>query len=235
MSTDTLHQPLSTVVQLKLEDVRKIEQKSKNLVFGYVRNVQRSFPTNIVYYTIPTLITHWILLYYYIWEKIDEDNCAPEYALSKDNRVITLQQNWSSGAVYFKKVLKSGIHRWKFRILYVNDEHYWMTIGVFKTKTDKSRVSACRVDNFSEEYGYGWLVNYQQISARWSRYGHRDCKAGDIIQMILNLNDWTLRYILNGKDLGVAWNNIEKTTYKAVVSANNKDDSIEFVSYEKLD
>ena len=71
MSVDNLHQsigidqPLSTAVKVKLEDVRKIEQKCKNLVFD-MRHVQRSFPRNIVYYTIPTLITHWILLSLYL-------------------------------------------------------------------------------------------------------------------------------------------------------------------------
>ena len=73
-----------------------------------------------------------------------------------------------------------------------------MTIVYLKPKLI-TKVSACRVDNFSTEHGYGFL-NYQQISAEWT--GMVIEIANLEISLKWNLNDWTLSYILNGKDLG---------------------------------
>ena len=69
---------------------------------------------------------------------------------------------------------------------------------------------------------------------RSSKYGERKCLSGDVIDMILDLEKLELSYIVNGKNFGVAFTEIEKTEYRAVVSANVVDDAIEFVSYQCL-
>ena len=54
--------------------VKNIDQNVKDFVYGYIRNEQKLFPDNF-YYTIPSLVTHWILLYYFINEHFDEKCC----------------------------------------------------------------------------------------------------------------------------------------------------------------
>ena len=74
----------------------------------------------------------------------------------------------------------------------------------------------------------------------WDRVGHQLCagnnelwdksgrpcyyancrwrETGDILEMILDLNEKTLRYILNGKDCGIAFNDIDDGSYRLAVT-----------------
>ena len=229
-----------------LEDVKKVDQRSTYCVFGYIRRMQSLFPSENIYYTIPALVIHWCLLYYFVDEQFGEDNLGMGYKLSKNNKIMKLIKN-KFGAVYLRHTVKTGIHRWKFKILKVNDHHYYMSIGIFKTK---NKVKAgCRVDKFRADDGYGWIINCQRTTTikgsrdagrgrrmpRRARYGIRDCITGDIIEMILDLNQGNLSYVVNGEDWGVAFANIEITSYRAAVSANRTDDGMELISYQQID
>ena len=48
-----------------LKKVNRIGQKSKDIVFGYVRKIQLSFPSDNTYFNIVDLVIHLILLYFY--------------------------------------------------------------------------------------------------------------------------------------------------------------------------
>ena len=57
-----------------------------------------------------------------------------------------------------------------------------------------------------------------------SLYGEKDqfMKQGDKIEMILNMKEGTLRYIVNDKDYGIAFEDIDKTKkYRLAVRLNN--------------
>ena len=109
-----------------------------------------------------------------------------------------------------------------------------MSIGIFKTKNKVECATGTRVDKFGTDLGYGWIVNYRQLTSR-TRYGTRECASGDIIEMILDFNKLTLSYTVNGdiNNWGIAWKNIEQTSYRAVVSANQAGDGIQFLSYQE--
>ena len=117
----------------RLEDVKRIDERSKDCLSGYIRQIQKLFPTDNVYYTIPTLVIHWILLYYYVWEQFDPNNCGEGYVLSDDNKILTLKAEYGRLA-YLTTIVESGVHEWKFKILQVNCSHYFMSIGIFKVK-----------------------------------------------------------------------------------------------------
>ena len=53
------------------------------------------------------------------------------------------------------------------------------------------------------------------------------------MEMILNLRQLTLSFVVNGTDFWVAFDGVStKTTYRAVVSMNRANDAIELISYE---
>ena len=218
---------------LTLEDIKKIDQESKDVIYGYVKGIQKLFPADIVYFTIPTLVIHWVLLYHYIGDQIDDSKLSEQYALSCENTVITVQTGRISDFVPFQKVVENGIHQWKFKILKVNEDRLFMTLGIAKANIE---IYCDRVDNFKERDGYGWMMNCNTLT-NWTSYtkGNKVCVSGDIIGMILNLNAMTLSYIVNDEDWGVAYDDIEQTAYRAVVSANCKGDAIQFISYEQIE
>ena len=53
--------------------------------------------------------------------------------------------------------------------------------------------------------------------------------------MTLDLNQNILSYSVNGESWGIAYQSIEPTMYQAVVSANDKHDSIQLLSYQNLE
>ena len=55
-----------------LEESKLADQKSRDLVFGFIKEAQRLFPID-TYYNIPALITHVCLVYYYIKEYFDPE------------------------------------------------------------------------------------------------------------------------------------------------------------------
>ena len=54
-----------------LEDIKSIDQKIKDVIHGYIRNVQKEMPQDNIYFTIPALVIHWIMIFYYIAEHFD--------------------------------------------------------------------------------------------------------------------------------------------------------------------
>ena len=51
------------------------------------------------------------------------------------------------------------------------------------------------------------------------------CKEGDIIDMYLDLNNFELKYSINDKDYGKAFD-VENTSYRAVVCCGGSDDNL---------
>ena len=217
-----------------LEDVKTIDQKEKDFIFGYIRKVQRIFPDDNVYYTIPTLVIHWILLYYFVREQFDEDNKSRHYSISED-KMTTTREKLGGGAVYLTNIAKNGVHEWTFKLRKCNTLNYYFVIGVWKNQ-HPVKTNYNLYGREVMKYSYGWVINYNRKTGDeegtyWIRYGLDKCKTDDIVVMILDLNEKTLSYKVNEVSYGVAFENIEDTEYKAVISTNWTEDSIELISY----
>ena len=52
--------------------------------------------------------------------------------------------------------------------------------------------------------------------------------------MILDLDKQELRYIRNGEDYGIAFENVEDTEYVAAIDMYGGEDSIQIISYQQL-
>ena len=84
---------------------------------------------------------------------------------------------------------------------------------------------------------YGWHLAHACLtsgdqSMASDDYGDRKCKKGDIVELILDLQNWTISYKLNGKSLGVAFRYIEKCGYIVAINIYEKGNSLELVSYQ---
>ena len=86
---------------------------------------------------------------------------------------------------------------------------------------------------------YGWVINYQMstIGSHSGRYpyGKLKCQSGEhIIEIVLDLNEYNLKFIHNGIDQGIAFEDIEKTSYRVVFGGYKQHDKIELISYKLL-
>ena len=116
-----------------LEDVKHIDISTKDIVFGFIKHVQSMLPKDNIYYTIPTLVSHWILLYFFIKESFDPNAHSTKLQLSKDDSILTVKQtgdNLEAITAYLRHIIRSGIHRWTFKIAYC-DSTFTIVIGIW--------------------------------------------------------------------------------------------------------
>ena len=220
---------MSTLVSL--DHVKLVDSRTKDIVFGWIRKMQSNLPQNETYYTIPSLVCHWCLLYYFLKESFDPDRIANGMKLSEDDSTL---QTVEGTAHLQLEIGSSAIHHWKFKLIESNGCS--ISIGICNTKNDpNNRLKDVTWSANANHENYGNIATSalkHQGGAR-SKYG-RVCKVNDVIEMILDLNKSQLKYIVNGADYGVAFGGFKShdTSYRAVVSAFTDGSTIKLLSYE---
>ena len=115
-----------------------------------------------------------------------------------------------------------GIYRWKFKIRRLPKGGWWtLILGVWKTKNKPYPVTN---DCFTftgggpNEYGYafnaahGHRLTANGCNSAGGEYG-RTCKKGDIVEIVLDLYEFTFGVRINDKDYGVMYQ-VENTEYR---------------------
>ena len=210
-------------------NVKSMKEIKELIVYGYI-NDKNNFFLNI---NIPTDIILTILLFYnYYDDEFDNEYCG--YTTIDKNNQICTQTKYGHGTAYLKKLVYSGIHKWKFKILYAID-NYWFLIGICKINENyKYKKSGCY--SFGVDKGYGFFLGTAQIMNRNSGRQKRDSnygvrvKTNDIIEMILDMDKLQLSYTINDIEYGKACN-VEKAKYKAVVDMFNLKHSLQLLPY----
>lgn len=219
------------------KEVEKIDVNIKHSVNGFLKAIRVTLPDEI-YYDIPALVYHWCLLYLYIKEYFDYDFTHSSYNIFAEATVIEKNKQ-VPGISCLKQIVKSGVHRWKFKYSPDGVHSKNTTLAVWKMNDDRN-IDLARNIHAARSVGslYGWVINYNYlttgsrlISERKS-YGQKKCRGGvHIIEMVLDLNEFTLRFIYNGTDLGIAFADIDKVSYRVVFGAFKKKDRLELLSY----
>ena len=225
-----------------LKDVKSVDTQTKMTVNGYIRQAQSLFPEDNIYYTIPALVIHWIILFFYANEQFDPNQCHQDFKLSSNNTIVTCIKNGSKSILLTQTVSK-GIHKWKFKLvtIYCVSTPYYLSIGAWKAKYILDRNTFLFGDRRSKKgegkvyawnIGQGFTTNGEEDSYNRNYAKGRRSIEGDIIEMVLDLNKLEIRFILNDKDQGVAFEDIEKTDYKAAVDIWKGTDTIQLLSFE---
>ena len=219
-------------VSASLEEVKMIDQETKDSVNGYIRNVQESLPKDNAYYNIPKLIIYWCLLYYDQEEFVKDPALrSPNFRFLSNTKVQKIRDCYHTA--FFTKIAKTATHEWKFRLNKFDSAGFTTIIGIWKTTFPMKYDAKLSI---SPQF-YGFYVNNKVLTATDEdirrEYGDRYCKQGDVIEMILNLNKLQLSYKVNGEDYGIAFNNISDTTYRAALCLHYSGDSVELLSYQR--
>ena len=194
---------------IDVKKIKNISAKMVQIVYGYVRRQRENIPQPII---------DFILLFYCEYDEWD----VVTSSVVKDGKCIQLQgKSMIAGNAYLKNTISDGVFSWRFKIVSVCDE---MNIGVVKASNiNTSWGRFFQVANTA----YVWeAVHYKNKGCLMNptKGGHvmlRDygpaCKDGDIVEMVLDLEQMTMRYKVNDIDLGIAFEEIEKTEYKGAI------------------
>ena len=94
------------------EKVKEIDSLTKDTVNGYLKYMYGLLRADNVYRiheTIPTLISYWCILYFYVKECFDPDRCCNLYKLSQDNS-IAIQNGRGDMMAMLTETVSYGIH-----------------------------------------------------------------------------------------------------------------------------
>eukprot|EP01084_Bolivina_argentea_P020805 38650_1 len=149
-----------------------------------------------------------------------DPNCKHSDFQIQGNSIINIGGGQRSA--YLTRVVKSGIHCWKFRIDNLISHH--SCFGVWKTKYQP--ILTERMGESGGNKSYGFCPNCYSLFVpehgrpQETKYGVK-CKNGDTIEMVLNLVNYCLSYKINEKSYGHAFD-IEKTSYRAGVTPDGR-------------
>ena len=139
--------------------------------------------------------------------------------------------NTNSSSFLINKI-NEGKYEWEFKIINIdnNDDYAELDIGIWKTRFKKKITnswfnSGANAYVFSFNQGILWDKKEQ---LNWKKYGIK-VKSGYTINMILDIDKRTLSFNINDKDYGVAFDNIEVTSYTAAINCYSKGTHIELL------
>ena len=126
------------------------------------------------------------------------------------------------------KATSSTVTKWNIKILKLGGTKKPIMIGIVESKRATLNMIK-RIGDYPYGFGYnskGFIYN----DKKKKKYGQQ-YKDGDIITITLNLNDYTLSYSINDKDLGIAYKlpKNKKKDYKVAVSTYHIDDEFELL------
>ena len=117
--------------------------------------------------------------------------------------------------------IKFGKSEWKIKIHSVPSH---IKIGIIGTsKVSKTLNTFC--DNAS---GYGYHSDGQKRNKNWSKYGKR-LNEGDVLTIILDMDNATLSYKHNNQHLGVAFEIDKSISYRFVVESYGTGDQYQML------
>ena len=218
---------------LHLSLFKDIPQRDKDLIYGYIRKIQATLPINDdTFYNIPESINYICALFYYARDKWDPNYIDKNDTLSNDGHAITMKGSASS-SYGSTRARAPGIYRWKFMVHEIPESFssWALVLGVWKTKSADKPLTSTHFTNSTKNGGtyewgyaydlsYGNLVSHSGSNSNGPKYGAK-IKKGDIVEMILDLNIFTLRYKTNDQDMGIAFKGIEDTEYRVACSSEH--------------
>eukprot|EP01084_Bolivina_argentea_P223726 378482_1 len=225
-----------------------IDEKTKCLVYGYIRNQQKDLSldhNNNPFYTIPELVIYKCVLYYYITDYFEIGGITGTiYSVKNYNDTISHCTNRHCNFYGYVSIVSTSkaIHRWKFKI---NEQHTInnICIGIEEYKQNDKEHNNRKLEKdyyfclTDETINYGYHDNAGVYSKGKRKIYGTTYGEGTVIEMKLDLHKTTLSFTQNNNDFGVAYDNIQQQeglVYKMAVLiaySSQKRQTVTLLSY----
>ena len=217
------------------ERLKMVPDESKFVVHGFIRNVEELLSQDKGNNIVPDLVINLCILFYAMADRFDPKCIGPLMKLDEKTQCIT-QTNCNSNSAFLTNIFESGLHHWRFKINKCYKNSFWsQTLGIWKIKSnDNEFLPLNHYFTAHPDRTYGFANNCGRLISRQTGLSYegddvRDygikTNAGDIIDMYCDMNALELRFTINGKDYGKAFD-IEPGKYRAVINLYDEDDSI---------
>ena len=225
-----------------------IKNKNKKSVDGYVREIEKkSFQNHPFYRNIPNIINYLCMKYYHESKDRFHPELHGDFIIRADNKIAKCL--YSESSAFLSNIVSKESHEWRFKIVKVsNCCRDTIFFGICNNKVDFTKYlnKFCysiwhfhfQMDLHTKSFG---LNAWQGIlrGAEDPRNKRRDanmygeeCTTGDIIDMCLDLNTLELRYKINDKDYGKAFDIPPGSSWRACVSLFGQDNVVRLIHYK---
>ena len=215
---------------LDLSHVKSIHARIQLIVYGYFREHRQFLFGNDESVAVPPLIIHICLLFYY-YDTWDKQYIGKELQIDADNPDIVRYPDGNNTHMYNSAFLTrvcdsndGGIYYWKFKL--ISMQCVWNIIGVWKVEENKIPPRNTYFTN-GKDVAYGLcLTNGKLVKVATGGSTNKlyadPIKANDIIEMYLDFDNMELRFTINNKDYGKAFD-IAKSKYRAAICLQNSE------------
>ena len=215
-------------MDIDLPKLKEVQMKTQLMVFGFVRKCQGLLRNDSSYWNISDLIIYIVLAYCREIEYFEF--CDDGVNVSEDRKIVVLSDYLSVSCYGHLKVFLNGkgVHLWKMKIIKPLLSH---CVGIVDTK-HKTVNGYYHTRDDVNSYCY---TRYGQLLKSGEEIGKfEDFKNDDIVDMILDLNEKTLLFCLNGSKSKVIQIEEEKQceSYSMGVILGAKNVGIELLSYQ---
>lgn len=201
---------------LCLTDIKEIPIKRQMSVFGYIHKLESKYN-----HEIPEQIIKICILFYGDDRDRWDPKCMGKDVKMTDRTIMT--QSTLLRSSFGKRVVASGIYAWKLRVdcLGTTSRYRWPTIGIWKVESETELPPTDRWYTRITNKGYAFDVMRARLTTKHGNlssantYG-KGCKTGTVIEMILDMNNLSLKYIIDGVDYGKAFD-VEVCKYRLCV------------------
>ena len=191
------------------ELLRKTDQRSKDIVSGYIRELQNSVDPD---YSTPLQIQFCCLQYYLLREYFTKYGANMVINEAMDTitwidktKAESVRANTAYGNIVVDPENDTIYeYKWQFKM---SDPRDYVYIGL--DSSDKKHTNITYVNATANKctfYGYrtgGWF-DWNVGNGFQTDWHGSNLKTGDIISMVVNVKDGTIKYFINEKDLFVA-------------------------------
>ena len=220
---------------VELENFKKVSQKQKDYVFGYLRKMEKEYSIEI-----PMMIYQICTLFCIMRDEWDSKWTHDSYLIINDKK-LKLTKRITSATAFLSQIVDQGIHCWKFKIIeygspgsdsfrfaiVVNDEASLPTI--------RSTALGCvSHTTYAWEAGFNARLIDHDDGMRWGDSYGKKCQQNDIVSMNLDFTKAILSFGINEESFGGAFAICVDKTYRAAVDMDGENDEVELISYEQI-
>ena len=220
-----------------------IKNNNQKTVVGYIREIEnKSFSNHPFYRNIPQIINYFCMKYYHQSTDRFDPELHGDCITRTDNKIA--KRLYSTSSAFLSNYVDKDYHEWRFTVMSVSN-CYCDTIffGICNNQIQFRKY----LNKFCYPMSGSFFQMELQTKAfglnvwqRGLRGGNNDekiycdvCKRGDIIDMCLDLNTLELRYKINDKDYGKAFDIPPGSSWRACVSLFGQDNVVRLIHYKR--
>ena len=220
-----------------------LKKSNKISVDGYIRQIeQNSFSIHTFYRNIPIVINYLCMKYYHESKDRFDPGLHGDDVITTNNKITKRRYKWNSGSAFLSNIVSKDYHEWRFEVVnfsYMRFED--LHFGICNNEIDLTKYlnticfPLCGIFNMElETKSFGFNVWDRDLRDRDKKIFCPQSKTtGYIVDMCLDLNALELRFKINHKDYGKAFDIPAGSTWRACVTLYGEDIMITLVHYKR--